>query len=46
MINEFCSKIQVSDAVSQEILIVLRDCTITRGLKNTPPSAAVENIGQ
>ena len=32
--------------VSRVALAGLKDCTVTRGLKNTPPSAAVENIGQ
>jgi len=27
-------------------LAVLKDSTVTWGMKNTPPSAAVENIGQ
>jgi len=32
--------------VSRRLLAGLRDCPVTRGLKNTPPLAAVENIGQ
>lgn len=31
---------------SQQTLAVLKDWTVTWGLKNTLPSAAVENIGQ
>jgi hypothetical protein len=36
----FCEK------PNQVALIVLKDLTITWGLKNTLPLAAVENIGQ
>jgi len=32
--------------VSQTILVALKDRTTTWGLKNTSPSAAVENISQ
>jgi len=35
-----------SERTSRQLLAVLRDETVTRGMKNTPPSAAVENIGQ
>jgi len=34
------------DLTSRQPLAVLKDESVTRGMKNTPPLAAVENIGQ
>jgi len=32
--------------MSHQLLAELRDATVTRGMKKTPPLAAVGNIGQ
>jgi len=34
------------DITSRQPLAVLQDESVTRGMKNTPPLAAVENTGQ
>jgi hypothetical protein len=39
-------ELSVSSQLSREFLAVLKDWSVTWELKNVPPSAAVENIGQ
>ena len=45
--REVCTKVGIVNFINSRVLLAgLKDQPVTRGMKNTPPLAAVENIGQ